>query len=85
MICIIICIYIKIWIIAAVISHIIIDTACAYNNMIGSIMNSACGWNIAIDVAIVGLVIGVRFVETLLWIKEPLKGWPGPNLSALMK
>ena len=26
-------------------------------------MNSACVWNVVIDVTIVGLVIGVRFVE----------------------
>ena len=71
----------SIWTGDAVIHRIIIITARVHSSMIGSIMNSACVWNIAddiaIDVAIVGLVIGVRFVETPSWIKQPLESWPG--------
>ena len=34
-------------------------------------------YNIAIDSAIVGLVIGVRFIETLSRVKQPLESWGG--------
>ena len=37
---------------------------CKQRDLRNSIMNKGCVSNITIDVAIVGLVIGVRFVET---------------------
>ena len=69
----------KIWIVAAAIYHVIIDIAYVHDSMIGSIMNSGCVWNIGFDVAIVGIVIGVRFAETPSWMKQPLESWPGPR------
>ena len=40
-------------------------------------MNNACVWNVAIDVVIVGLFIGVSFVETQSLMKQTLETWPG--------